>query len=145
MASLSAIEIKPGTTAIFTTIVEDEDITNATVYVTIDMGDIKLTKSNHHSNEGITLEAVYDEEVYDDPECVGTLVSVQYSQAETLRLRPGPASVEVGWVFENGTAGKSDIGRLHIARTLFKGVMDYGRADDLVDPTEDEDTISPAT
>lgn len=122
MATLSAIEIKPGTTPLLTAVVEGEDISSATVYVTIDMGDIKLTKSNYHTEEGVTLEPVYV-----DDDFVGTMISVQYSQAETLSLRPGSASVEAGWIFEDGVAGKSDIGRLHIAKTLFKGVMEYGR------------------
>lgn len=122
MATLSAIEIKPGTTPILTAIVDGEDLSGATVYVTIDMGDIKLIKSNYQGREEVALEPIYD--VNED--VIGTTILAQYSQAETLRLRPGPASIEVGWIFEDGTAGKSDIGRLHIAKTLFKGVMEYG-------------------
>lgn len=122
MATLSAAEIKPGTTPILTVIVDDEAIQDATVYVTIDMKDRHVIKSTYQKNGDIILEPVYNE----DEEQVGTLLTVQYSQTETLRLRPGYASVEVGWVLEDGTADKSDMARLRIPKTLYRGVMHYG-------------------
>lgn len=121
MATLSAAKIKPGTTPILTVIVDDEDISEATVYVTIDMKDRHLIKSTKTGNGEIILEPVYNGEAV-----IGTQITVQYSQAETLMLRPGYASLEVGWVSEDGVADKSDLARLTIPKTLFRGVMAHG-------------------
>lgn len=120
MATLSAAKIKPGTTPILTVIVDDEDISEATVYVTIDMKDRQLAKSTKTGNGEIVLEPVYE-----GTALIGTQVTVQYSQSETLFLRPGYASLEVGWVDSERVAEKSDLARLKIPRTLFRGVM-YG-------------------
>lgn len=120
MATLSAAKIKPGTTPILTVIVDDEDISEATVYVTIDMKDRNLVKSTKSGNGDIELEPIYNGETV-----VGTQVTVQYSQADTLFLRPGYASLEIGWVDSEGVAEKSDLARLKIPKTLFRGVM-YG-------------------
>lgn len=122
MATLTATTIKPGTTPLLTVIVDGQAIQDATIYVTIDMGDRSLVKSNWNNCPDVTAEAIYD----DDEAQVGTEISVQFSQDETLFLRPGNASIEVGWVFEDGTADKSNIGRLRIPKTLYKGVMIYG-------------------
>lgn len=130
MATLKAPTIKPGTTPLLTVTVDGEAIQDATVYVTIDMGDRHLTKSNYNDDSEMWLEAVYKGSVQS-----GTRVTVQYSQAETLILRPGNARIEVGWVFEDGSADKSNIGRLKIPRTLIGHVMAYGRN---IEESEDE-------
>lgn len=118
MATLSAAKIKPGTTPILTVIVDDEDISEAAVYITIDMKDRNLVKSTKTGKGDIMLEPIYS-----NGKLIGTQVTAQYSQAETLHLRPGYASVEVGWVLEDGTADKSDLTRLTIPKTLFRSVM----------------------
>lgn len=121
MATLSAAKIKPGTTPLLTVIVDDEDISEATVYVTIDMKDRQLAKSTKSNRGDIVLTPVYSETTF-----IGTQVTVQYSQSETLFLRPGYASVEVGWIDSEGVAEKSDLARLTIPKTLFRGVMAHG-------------------
>lgn len=118
---LTAAKIKPGTTPVLTVMVDNEDIASATVYVTIDMKDRQLVKSTKTGNGDVVLEPIYDGETL-----VGTQVTVQYSQAETLYLRPCYASLEVGWVLEDGTADKSDLARLKIPKALYRGVMAYG-------------------
>lgn len=118
MATLSAAKIKPGTTPILTVIVDDENISEAAVYITIDMKDRNLVKSTKTGNGDITLEPIYNGETF-----VGTQVTAQYSQAETLHLRPGYASLEVGWVDSEGVAEKSDLARLKIPKTLLRSVM----------------------
>lgn len=122
MATLSLVKIKPGTTPTLTAVVDGEAIQNATVYITIDMKDRQLVKTNHLHEGDIVLEPVYSGSTQ-----IGTKLTVQYSQAETLRLRPGVAQIEVGWVFEDGAADKTNIGRIRISKTLFRGVMTYGR------------------
>lgn len=121
MATLSAAKIKPGTTPLLTVIVDNEDITEATVYVTIDAKDRQLVKSTKTGNGDIMLEPVYDGETF-----AGTQVSVQYSQADTLFFRPCYASLEVGWIEADGTADKSDLARLKIPKALYRGVMAHG-------------------
>lgn len=121
MAELNITKIKPGTTPVLSAIVEGEAIQDATVYVTIDMGDKQLTKSNYLCCSTVALTPVYSGSTQ-----VGTQVDVQYSQAETLFLRPGFAEIEVGWVFDDGSADKTNIGRIKISKTLYKGVMLYG-------------------
>lgn len=119
MATLKAAEIKPGTTPLLSVTVEGEDIHEATVYVTIDDGGRQVVKSNYdHAGD-------FSFEIIDDGVHVDTLVNVQYSQSETLMLRPGNAKIEVGWVFDDGSADKTNIGRLRIPKTLFYGVMRY--------------------
>ena len=122
MATLSLTKITPGTTPILTAVVDGEAIQDATVYVTIDMGDLQITKSNVNGDADMLLTPVMDGD-----EQVGTQIDVQYSQAETLSLRPGFAEVQVGWVFDDNAADKTNIGRIRITRSLYKGVMRYGQ------------------
>ena len=122
MATLRTAKLKPGTTPLLTVVVDGEAIQDTTIYLTIDMGDKQLTKSNYMGNDALIAEAVYDS----GGQQTGTQVSVQFSQADTLCLRPGNARIEVGWVLEDGTADKSDIGRIDISETLYRGVMLYG-------------------
>lgn len=122
MATLKAANIKPGTTPLLTAVVDGEAIQTATIYVTINMGDRQLTKSNYNGNDAVMAEAIYDSY----RQQTGTQVYVQFSQADTLCLRPGNARLEIGWIFEDGTADKADIGRIEITDTLYRGVMAYG-------------------
>lgn len=122
MATLKLATLREGTTPILTAVVDGETIQNATVYVTIDMGDRQLTKSNHNDDGDMLLTPVMSGSTQ-----VGTQIDLQYSQADTLSLRPGIAKVQVGWVFEDNTADKTNIGRIRITKSLYKGVMRYGR------------------
>lgn len=122
MATLSLVKIKPGTTPILTAVV-DEIIQDATVYLAIDMKGRRLVKSNYCNEGDVIVEPIYDESDVQ----ISTQLTVQYSQEETLYFRPGYARVEVGWVFEDNTADKTNIGRIMIPKTLIKGVMRYGK------------------
>lgn len=128
MATLKGAKITPGTTPVLNALVKDVDITEATVYVTIESGDSIVTKSNYEEDGVVSLDEAYDEEVW-----IGTDVTVAYSQADTLALSPGYARVQIGWVFDDDTADKTDMGRLFIPDTIIRGVMRYGRHN-----TEDE-------
>jgi hypothetical protein len=121
MATLRAAQIKPGTTPILSVSVDGQDIADATIYVTIRMAGRTLIKTNRYDDESVTAETTWAKGV------PTTLVSVQYSQADTLYLRPGNASIEVSWIFEDGSADKSNMERLFIPKTLFREVMTYGR------------------
>lgn len=119
MAELKLTKIREGTTPILTAVVDGEAIQDATVYVTIDMGDRHLTKRSGEGDMVLTPVMGIDTQV-------GTQIDVQYSQAETLMLRPGIAKVQVGWVFDDNTADRTNIGRVRITKALYKGVIRYG-------------------
>lgn len=123
MAELKIAKLKPGTTPLLVLFVDDVDLRGATVYVTIDQGDRKLVRSNYnHEGDDFRVSCMMVA-----GQIKGSRVWVQYSQADTLCLRPGFASIEVGWVTEDGAADKSDIGRVKIPKTLYEGVMAYGK------------------
>ena len=118
MAALQTVKIKPGTTPVLTVIVDGEAIQDAKVYVTIAQKDRRITKNTDTNRGDIALSPVNV-----GTEQVGTQILVWYSQAETLFLRTGYASVEVGWIADDDSASKTNIGRLKIPRTLYREVM----------------------
>ena len=122
MAKISSVEIKQGTTPLVTAILEGQAIQDATVYLSIRARNRLIVKSNYCENSGMLLEPVLD----DQDEQVGTSITVQLTQCETLCLKPGAARIEVGWVFDDGSADKSNIGMIPITPTLLKEVMRYG-------------------
>ena len=121
MATLRAAQIKPGTTPLLDITVDGQDLSNSTVYVTIHMSGRTLIKTNRYDDGDIAMEVVRSGDEVD------TLLTVQYSQADTLYLRPGNASIEISWINEDGTADKTDLARLFIPKTLYREVMAYGR------------------
>ena len=122
MATLSKIKIKQGTTPMLTVFI-DEAIQDATVYLTIRTGRHNIVKSNYMSEEGLVLEPVYDS----NEEQTGTRITAQLTQVETLCLRRGAARIEAEWIFEDGTADKSNIGLFNVTDSLYKKVMEYGK------------------
>lgn len=121
MATLSKIKIKRGTTPLLTVFI-DEAIQDATVYLTIRAGRTEVVKSNYHNDGDMTLEPVYDSL----EEQTGTMITVQLSQCDTLWLRHGAARIEVGWIFEDGTSDKSNIGLFNVTDSLYRKVMEHG-------------------
>lgn len=124
MATLSAAQIKQGTTPIVSAILDGQAIQDATVYFSIRARNRLIVKSNYRNDGDIILTPVYDEI---SGEQTGTEIDVQLSQLETLCLKPGIARIEVGWIFEDGSADKSNIGVLKINNSLYKWVMEYGK------------------
>jgi hypothetical protein len=122
MAAIKSAEFRQGTTPILTFTLEGEAVQDATVYVTIRQGDIKLRKSNFKGCPAVTMEPVYDEH----GEQIGTAISVIYSQWETLHLRPTHGQVQVRWVRKDKTADESLIGRVEIGEALDKRIISYG-------------------
>lgn len=122
MAKISAVQIKQGTTPLISVILDDEAIQNATVYFSLKTRNRLIVKSNYNDTGEVVVEPVYNE----SQEQIGTSIAVQLSQLETLCLHPGTARVEVGWVFEDGSADKSNIGIVNISATLLNEVMRYG-------------------
>ena len=124
MTALSNVKIKPGTTPVLSAVINDIDITEATVYVTIYSGGDDYTKSNYFDDGTVSLDTIYDEV---DGHFLGTEVTVKYTQEETVNMRPGHAKMQIGWVLEDGTADKTNLSRVYIPKTLIHHVMRYGR------------------
>jgi hypothetical protein len=122
MAKISSVTIKQGTTPIIAVTLDGESIQDATVYLSLKIRDRLIVKSNYHDTGEITVEPIYNELI----EQIGTSITAQLSQIETLCLHPGTARIEVGWVFEDGSADKSNIGVINISASLLNGVMRYG-------------------
>ena len=120
--AIKSARMRQGTTGVLEVTLEGQAVQNATVYVTIDQNDIQLTKSNYRDNPAVTMEPVFDE--YEQQ--IATDITVIYSQAETLALRPGHGRIQVRWIFEDGTADGSEQGRIAIPEALFKGIIVYG-------------------
>lgn len=116
MAAVKAEFIRQGTTPEIQVSVSGEDLTGATVYVTLEQAERQITKSNYNGVEDVTAEVIEG----------GTLLRVKLSQAETLWLRPGPGRVQVRWVYEDGEAHISDCGYIKITPALLKGVISHG-------------------
>ena len=122
-ATLSSVVIKQGTTPIITAILDGQAIQDATVYLSIKQRGRLIVKSNYHDTGDVILEPVYD---VDETTQIGTSITVQLSQLETLCLKPGGARIELGWIFEDGSADKSNIGIINVSDSLYKWVMEYG-------------------
>lgn len=120
--AIKSARMRQGTTGVLEMTLEERAVQDATVYVTIDQGDIQITKTNYMNKTALTMEPVYDE--YGRQ--TGTDITIIYSQAETLALMPGHGRVQVGWIFEDGTADRSEMGRVTIPPALYKEVMVYG-------------------
>lgn len=113
---IDATFIRQGTTPAIEITAIGEQIAGATVYVTIDQGDIQITKSNRNNDPAVTVEEAGDD----------TKVTMILSQSDTLTLRPGAGKVQLRWIYEDGTSGTSDNGYVEIGEALYKGVISYG-------------------
>lgn len=110
------MSIRRGTTPLLTITAEGVSLEESTVYVTIAQSDRKITKCNTDKTGTVDVEDLGE----------NSIVKVMLSQAETLNLMPGPASVQLRWVEADGTAHASDIGRIKLDKTLLEGVIKYG-------------------
>ncbi len=100
-----------GTTPDYILEIEDVDLSDKTVYVTIAQGNRKMTKT------GDTLDIVASEG--------GSTISFRLSQEETLSLSAGNASVQVKFIDATGYADGTDIGIITINKALLEKVIEY--------------------
>lgn len=121
--SIQAAVIKRGSTDLLELTLVGKAVQDATVYVTLRQSDRQITKTNRNNDESVWMVPFYN----DQQEQVGTNIYVQYTQAETLRLRSGSARVQVRWIDDSGVADVSDMGRVKIPVTLYEGVIDHVR------------------
>lgn len=121
MANIKAAFIRQGTTPAVEIILRDKAVQDDTVYVTFQQSDVSITKSNYGDDPSVILEPIYENDEQTD-----TKITVMFSQTETLALHPGHCKVQVGYVTEEDESDVSDIARLEIGKSLYKGVMIYG-------------------
>lgn len=121
MATITQVKLKQGTTPMLTAIVENEALQRATVYLAIRTRHGTIIKSNYKNSGDMYLEPVFE-----GTEQVGTMINVLFSQEETMLLAPGGARVEAGWILEDGTTDRSNVGLIDISSSLIKEVMRYG-------------------
>lgn len=85
----------------------DIDLTGATVFITYTQGGtVVLEKSGADVN------------------ITPTALTVELSQAETLRFTAGAAEIQIRYVFPDGAADASDIMRVSVDRILKDGVIE---------------------
>lgn len=90
------------------------DLTGADVYVTIKQGQRKLQKT------GSDVISVYDSE------SGKTTLTIQLSQEETgAFLSEKQATVQVNWIFENGTRSATNIKKIDVTENLLNEVIEY--------------------
>ena len=123
LVAIRSARIGRGTTPVLDLTLDAQEVQDATVYITIDQGDVQLTKSNYHDNPEIEINPIYDEETWEQ---IATEILVYYSQEETLRLRAGHGKIQVKWVFDDGTADESVLGRIEVFDSLLNGVISHG-------------------
>lgn len=100
-----------GTTPDYILEIEDVDLSDKTVYVTIAQGNRKITKT------GDTLDVAIVEG--------GSTISFRLSQEETLCLNEGNASVQVKFIDAAGIADGTEIGTIVINKALLEKVIEY--------------------
>ena len=107
-----------GTTPDYILTIEDWDLTDKTVFVTIRQGGTQLTKS------GAELSIAAN--------AGGSTVAFSLTQWDTLRLRVGTAEVQVRFIDSAGVAYATEIASITVNRVLLERVIAY----DAENPTQ---------
>lgn len=102
-----------GTTPTYTLIIEGQDLSEKTLYVTIKLGRKMLTLTNDRL--AITYDSTGDK----------SLVVFTLTQEETLFLKVGTGEVQVRFIDSQGTALATEIGKIGINRVLLETVIEY--------------------
>lgn len=113
MTDIKNTGITRGTTPDFLLTVRGWNLTDKSVYVTINQDDATIiTKTNKD------LDIVYENDV--------TSIYVTLSQEDTLALTEGTADIQARFIGANGKAPATKIKRIKINRVLLNKVITYG-------------------
>ena len=104
-----------GTTPALTLNVEDADLTDKTVFVTIRCGNYSLTKTG----EDVAVS-------YADG---NSTVVIRLTQRETLSMREVYATVQIRFVDENGNADATNKATFNVNSVLYNAVIEYEGGD----------------
>lgn len=108
--------IRRGTTPTLTITAESIDLTDKTIYITIDQANGRQITKLYPNNDGsVWLERVGE----------NTDINVYLSQHDTMAFHPGRAEVQIRWIEEDGTAHASEIKNITLTKTLLEGVIKY--------------------
>ena len=100
-----------GTTPTYVLSIEGYDLTDATVFVTLQNGNKQFTL------EGDRLTVACEDDT--------TTITFSFSQAETFRLPTGTLLCQVRWVNEDTSAFVTDQVQLAVNPVLLKKVIEY--------------------
>lgn len=96
------------TTPTDTIIVDDIDLTGCDVYATYSQGISSITKK-------VEPKAIEG----------GTELNVTFTQKETARFRPGPAKIQVNYVFPNGERDATKTAYVEVTENLLAKEVKY--------------------
>lgn len=103
--------MRQGTTPTYTLVVDDYDLTDKTVFVTISRKDKDITLT------GDRLTVAYDGN--------SSTIAFRLTQRETFALPLGKAEVQVRFIDSSGVALATDIMPIEVTRVLQAGVIEY--------------------
>lgn len=103
--------MRRGTTPTITITVTGEDFAGATMYVTLEQGDVELTKTG----TDVVVTATQ----------TGSTVEIFLSQEETLMFTKGTAKIQIRWIDQGGIAQASPIKNITVDAILLEGVITY--------------------
>lgn len=103
--------MRRGTTPTITINVTGEDFENSTLYVTLEQGELELTKTG--------------DDVVVTPTDDGSTVAIFLSQEETLMFVKGTARIQIRWIDANNVAQASPIKSIAVDPILLEGVIEY--------------------
>lgn len=103
--------MRRGTTPVICLTVQGYDLTGCKVYATLKQGNYTLTKTGNN----LTITTMGG----------NTCVTFTLTQAETLELKRGSASVQIRWIDSNGIALATDIQEINVDIILLDGVITY--------------------
>ena len=106
--------MRRGSTPSVTLIIPGIDLTTATVHVAVAQGCALMIKTG----DQVTVEYDADDEQ--------SVLTVPYSQQDTLSFTPGRAQVQVRWIYSDGRADGTAITTVLITPVLEDGVITYG-------------------
>ena len=109
------VNITRGSTPILPIYMDGVDLTDATVYFTINQNDRKWTKVYPSLDGSVVAE-------YDGTKTTFTLY---LSQHDSLYLREGKAELQPRIIYEDGTCPPVGVKQINIKKVLLEGVITY--------------------
>lgn len=111
MSQDEQVIMSQGTTPTLVLVVDESDLTQARIKVTIEQNGRQINFSNDR------IESMLDDQ--------NTILMIHLTQRETLDLRPTEGDVQVRWVNPDGEAYITEIETIEIAKALYKGVIQH--------------------
>ena len=101
--------MRRGTTDTLTIKVNAEDLTDSTIYATMEQDNYIVTKKNP--------PVTYEDDV--------STVTVSMTQAESLKFNPGTMRVQLAWIYADGSTKRSTIESVSVENCLLNEEIEY--------------------